>query len=99
MVLERLEKFRLYCKLSKCAFHTDTVNFLGFVISPKGIEMECSQVDTILDWPALQSVHDILMFLGFTNFYQQFIEGYSKIAAPLNNMIKDQKTCKGRWKF
>ena len=37
MVLERLEKFRLYCKLSKCAFHTDTVNFLGFDINPKGI--------------------------------------------------------------
>lgn len=99
MVLERLEKFRLYCKLSKCTFHTDTVNFLGFVISPKGIKIERSRVDTILDWPAPQSVHDILMFLGFANFYRRFIEGYSKIAAPLNEMTKNQNTCKGRRKF
>ena len=28
------------------------------------------------------------MFLGFANFYQRFIQGFSKIAAPLMSMLK-----------
>ena len=32
MVLGRLWKYQLFCKASKCKFHTDTVNFLGFII-------------------------------------------------------------------
>ena len=39
MVLEKLHTYSLYCKLSKCALDVDTVNFLGFVVSPKGIHM------------------------------------------------------------
>ena len=28
------------------------------------------------------------MFIGFANFYQRFIQGFSKIAAPLTSMLK-----------
>jgi hypothetical protein len=44
MVLERLRTFKLYAKLSKCAFHTKSVNFLGFVISPEGVSMEPARI-------------------------------------------------------
>ena len=27
-------------------------------------------------------------FLGFANFYQQFIQRFSRLAAPLNSMLK-----------
>ena len=69
MVLGRLWKYQLFCKASKCKFHTDTVNFLGFIICLQGVEMEHKQVETILDWPVPKSAHDILMFLRFANFY------------------------------
>ena len=39
------------------------------------------------------------MFLGFANFYHQFIHKYSIIAASLNNMIKGTAACAGCWKF
>jgi hypothetical protein len=32
--------YRVYSKLSKCAFHVDTISYLGFKVIPKGIEME-----------------------------------------------------------
>ena len=35
-----------------------------------------------------KSVQDIQVFLGFANFYQQFIQGFSKIATPLTSMLK-----------
>ena len=40
MVLGRLWKYQLFCKTSKCKFHTDIVNFLGFIIHLQGVEME-----------------------------------------------------------
>lgn len=88
MVLNRLRKYKLFAKLSKCEFATDTVSFLGYVISPKGISMEQSRIETIESWPEPQSVHDIQVFLGFSNFYRKFIEGYSRISAPLSNLLR-----------
>ena len=99
MVLGRLWKYQLFCKASKCKFHTDTVNFLGFIIHLQGVEMEQEQVETILDWPVPKSAHDILMFLGFANFYHQFIHKYSTIATPLNDMTKGTAACAGCQKF
>lgn len=32
-VLERLRRFKLYAKLSKRAFHTDSMDFLGYIIN------------------------------------------------------------------
>ena len=90
MVLERLRKFRLYAKLSKCAFKTDTVNFLGFVITPRGIEMEKSRIETIKAWPEPTCIRDVQMFLGFANFYRRFIERYSRICLPLNKLVKGE---------
>ena len=99
MVLGQLWKYQLFCKASKCKFHTDTVNFLGFIIHLQGVEMEQEWVETILDWPVPKSAHDILMFLRFANFYHQFIHKYSTIAAPLNDMTKGTAACAGCQKF
>ena len=76
-VLEKLKERGLYVKLEKCEFHTQKTRFLGFIISPEGITMDPDRISTIVDWPALKSVHDLQVFLGFANFYRRFIEGYS----------------------
>ena len=39
-------------------------------------------------WPELKTIRDIQVFLGFANFYRQFIQGFSKIAASLTSMLK-----------
>ena len=38
-VLERLRQTNLYAKAEKCKFHTKSVEFLGFIISPTGISL------------------------------------------------------------
>ncbi|KAJ1043166.1 hypothetical protein NDA10_006568 [Ustilago hordei] len=45
-VLTRLRSNRLFAKLSKCEFHTKTVEFLGYIIKPTGIEMDPEKVRT-----------------------------------------------------
>ncbi len=50
--------------------------------------MEEEQIKAVRDWSELQSVRDIQIFLGFANFYQRFIQGFSRLAAPLTSMLK-----------
>ncbi|SOV01637.1 uncharacterized protein UDID_18149 [Ustilago sp. UG-2017a] len=47
-VLTRLRNNRLFAKLSKCEFHTTTVEFLGYIIKPTGVEMDPEKVRTPL---------------------------------------------------
>ena len=50
--------------------------------------MEDERIEAVKQWPEPQSVRDIQVFLGFANFYRRFIQGFSRIAAPLTSMLK-----------
>jgi hypothetical protein len=67
---------------------TDTVEYLGFILSPEGLKMEPSKVQTIQDWPDPHKIKDIQSFLGFANFYRRFISDYSKIVVPLTRLMR-----------
>src|SRR5258708_2037978 len=92
-VLCHLCTMGLYANLKKCKFHMDTVEYLGFILSPKGLQMDPTKVSVILDWPKPQKVQDIQAFLSFTNFYRRFIHDYSEITLPLNHLCKKSTTC------
>ena len=68
-VLEQLTKFLLFVNLKKCHFYLKKVWFFDYVVSSKGICMEDEKIKAIKQWPKLQLVRDISVFLGFANFY------------------------------
>ena len=68
-VLDRLVQWGLFCKASKCAFSTKSVEFLGFIVTPGGVVMDPVRVQTIQEWPEPTGYKDIQVFLGFCNFY------------------------------
>ena len=45
-----------------------------------------------MNWLKPKSMRDIQVFLGFVNFYQHFIQGFSKIAKPFILMLKTNST-------
>ena len=85
-VLACLRKHNLFAKPEKCEFSVDTTEFLSFVISPSGISMAQSKVNSILKWPAPKTVKQVQSFLGFANFYRQFIFNYSDIVVLLTHL-------------
>src|SRR5258708_26678285 len=87
-VLWCLCKAGLYMNLKKCKFHTDTVEYLGFILSPKGLQMDPTKVSAIQDWPEPRKVRDVQAFLRFANFYWRFIHDYSEMTRPLNHLCK-----------
>ena len=46
-VFKALRDARLFGNLDKCTFCTDRVYFLGYVVTPQGIEVDKSKVETI----------------------------------------------------
>ena len=87
-VLQRLKEHKLFINNDKCKWFTDSIEFLGFVVSPKGVQMQKDKIDAIQDWPAPKNVSEILGFLGLCNFYRRFIKSFSKLALPLTSMLK-----------
>jgi hypothetical protein len=49
MVLRRVEEVRLTLKASKCEFHTNKIEYLGYIISPTGIEMDPEKVQAVAE--------------------------------------------------
>ena len=80
IVLTRLREHKLYAKFSKCEFWLDRVQFLGQVLTPKGISVDPSKVHDVLNWKSPKSVHQIRQFLGLAGYYWHFIPDFSKIA-------------------
>ena len=89
-VLQRLRENDLFAKPEKCSFHTDTVEYLGFIVSPKGVTMDPIKVKAISEWILPRSVHDVQVFLGFANYYRRFIRDYSKVALPLTSLLRKE---------
>jgi len=56
--------------------------------------MEQEKIKAVKKWKMPMKVKDIESFLGFTNFYRYFIQNFSHIARPLNE-LKGKK----EWKW
>ena len=50
--------------------------------------MEEERIDTMKNWLEPKSICNIQIFLGFANFYRHFIQGFSRIAAPLTSILR-----------
>ena len=94
MVLQKLRENKLYAKLEKCSFHQNKVEFLGYIVSEKGVSMDADKVASIKSWPVPKSVREVQQFLGIANFYRQFIKNFSMRMLPLTNITrKGKKFC------
>ena len=87
-VLRRLHKNHLYAHADKCDFHTNSVEYLGYMLSLAGLSMANHKVKTIQEWPELRKVKDIQSFLGFANFYWRFRSNYSDITILLTCLTR-----------
>ena len=72
-----------------CLFQT-TVEYLGYQISTEGIKLIPSYVDKVVNWPRPQTGKELAAFLGFTNYYREFLTDFAKKTASLN-ALKSKK--------
>ena len=87
-VFERLNKKKWHVKQKKCVLFLNEVEFLGHVISSKGIKVTHDKIDAVKSWQKPETVQDAQAFLGLANFYQRFIKGFTGIARPLMDLTR-----------
>ncbi|XP_038977774.1 uncharacterized protein LOC120108263 [Phoenix dactylifera] len=71
MVLQTLQKKRLYAKLNKCEFWLSIVAFLGHVISEDRVSVDRKKIEAVVDWPRPTNVKEIRSFLGLAGYYRR----------------------------
>lgn len=91
-VFDRIRLAGLKIKPEKCMLATDSMKFLGHVISEKGIECDPSKVEKVQTWPIPKSKADVKSFLGFCSYYRRFIPDFSHIAYPLTQLTSEYAT-------
>jgi len=94
-VLTRLQDNNLHVKPEKSLFHTHSIEFLGFMVSPTGIVMDVAKTEAISNWPTPSNVKQVQSFIGFANFYHHFIVNFSETVTPLTHLT--QKDTKFSW--
>ena len=88
LVLQQFHDLGLSLKLSKCEFGKKEVEFLGMTVGCGCIHMDPAKLPAITTWPLLKTVKAVHSFLGFCNFYCQFIPNFSNTAAPLTTLTQ-----------
>ena len=58
------------------------------MVTKVGISVDPRKVDIVSNWRKPNTVTEIQSFLGLVGYYRRFIEGFSKIALPLNRLTK-----------
>jgi len=62
------------------------IPILRVVIGRRQVQIETNKVKAVKEWKTSTKIKKVESFLGFTNFYKQFIKNFSYMAKPLNNL-------------
>jgi transposase InsO family protein len=87
-VLELLREHQLYVKRSKCSFNQPELGFLGHIVGQSGLQVDPKKVQSVLQWPEPKNVSDVRKFLGLTNYFRKFLQGYSNMVRPLTQLTR-----------
>jgi len=85
-VLEVHRQYGMKLKLSKCKVLQEEVEYLGHLVSERGVQMVPSYVQKILEWPLPQTGKQLKQFLGFIGYYRGFIPDVADLTFKMNSM-------------
>jgi hypothetical protein len=75
VVFNALRDAHLFGNLEKCTFCTDRVSFLGYVVTPQGIEVDHAKVEAIHGWPIPKNLSQVRSFLCLAGLSHCFVKG------------------------
>ena len=88
-VMSLLNQAGLKLDPKKCEFATKQTKYLGYVVNvDEGIKVDPEKIVAITLWQAPRDVKGVRSFVGFANFYRNFIRGFTDIVEPLQTLTK-----------
>ena len=68
------------------------VKYLGHLISKEGVKPDPAKIEAVSKFSQPKNQKNIRQFLGLVGYYRRFIQGFSQIAKPLSNLLKNDVT-------
>ena len=96
-ILGALRGAGLQADINKCEFLVTEMNYLGLVITSDGIRIDPHKVSAVQQWNTPMCVQDLQAFIGFANFYRQFIHGFLSIVASMIATVKKDARKNFEW--
>ena len=93
-VFERLRRANLKLGAKKCTLAAREVSFLGYKVTPDGLEPEPRLMEAISKLPPPINVAEVRSFLGLVGYYRRFVKKFSDKAAPLNALLRKEQAWK-----
>ena len=78
-VFDRLDRYSLKLKPSKCSLFQRKISFLGHVVSGNGIECDPEKVAAIALWPTTTSIPEVCTFCGLASYYRTFVTSLPRL--------------------
>ena len=91
-ILRRLKEAGLKIKPNKCQLMHRSVQYLGYVVSENGMEVDPAKTSCVNNWPVPTDQERLRQFLGFASYYRKFIKNFAQIAGPLHVLTEKTKT-------
>ena len=83
-----MKRSGLKCKPSKCKKLKDSIKYLGRMVDRHGIRPDPDAVEAVLTWKSPKTEHQLMSFLGFANYYREFIKGYADKVYPMQQLMR-----------
>ena len=87
-VLQLLIHPGLKCKAFKCFLFTESVSYLGHIVSRYGIKSDPNKLEKIKQWPKPEKGVLLASFLDLCNYYRDLIPSFAHISNPLNKVTR-----------
>ena len=85
---ERFRKANPHLQPDKCEFLRPEVRYLGHIIDKNGVHQDPKKIIAVKNFPVPKTQKNVKQFLALAGYNRRFIDGFSKIASPLNQLLK-----------
>ena len=85
-----MKRADLKCKPSKCEILRDSIKYLGRMADRHCVRPDSKAVEAVLTWKAPRTNTQLMSFLGFANYYREFIRGYADKVYPMQKLMRNK---------
>ena len=75
-------------RAAKCDFMRTETKYLGRIVSAEGIKPDPEAIVKVESWKVPRNKGELQSFLGFANYYREFVPFYAEKAEPLNALLR-----------
>ena len=96
-VFQKFREAGMKLNPEKCQFGQQCIEFLGHIISSKGLEIDKGRISALINIARPTTVTELRKAMGAFSYLQRYIAGYADLAKPLYQLLESKKPNSFNW--